>query len=151
MALSLRETTDYAIAHPWESIQAAIGVVGIRPGSHLLDVGCGPGAHLGLFLAAIGAGGRVTGCDADAERLAVAADIWHEAVAQGTLALQTGDMQALPYADATFDVTWCSLVLHHAQDPDQLLAEMARVTRPGGTVAILDGDAGLSFPVAPWP
>ena len=52
----------------------------------------------------------------------------------------TGDVHALPFADATFDVTHAHQVLQHIADPVQALREMRRVTKPGGLVAVRDVD-----------
>jgi ubiquinone/menaquinone biosynthesis C-methylase UbiE len=52
--------------------------------------------------------------------------------------LREADIHALPLADDSVDAAVANMVLHHAQDPVVMLAEMARVTRPGGWVAITD-------------
>ena len=62
--------------------------------------------------------------------------------------LQMADVHALPFEDATFDVTHAHQVLQHVADPVQALREMARVTRPGGIVAVRDSDfSGFAW----WP
>jgi SAM-dependent methyltransferase len=139
------------IAHPRQGIVAAIAALGLGPGQRVLDVGCGAGPHLGLFAGAVAPGGRVVGLDLAAERLALAAEHWAGRVADGSVALREGDHDALPFGDGEFDAAWSSLVLHHAERPATMLQEMARVVRPGGAVAIFDGDTGGSYPVLPWP
>ena len=49
-----------------------------------------------------------------------------------------GDATALPFADAQFDVVVCRFAFHHIDEPAQAAAEMARVARPGGLVAVVD-------------
>lgn len=49
-----------------------------------------------------------------------------------------GEVSSLPLADDSVDAACANMVLHHAPDPETMLAEMARVVRPGGTVAITD-------------
>ncbi|MFE7591606.1 methyltransferase domain-containing protein [Kitasatospora sp. NPDC057512] len=51
-----------------------------------------------------------------------------------------GDAQALPLPDGELDAVWCERVLQHLTDPAKAVAEMARVLRPGGRVALLDTD-----------
>jgi ubiquinone/menaquinone biosynthesis C-methylase UbiE len=52
--------------------------------------------------------------------------------------LLEGDIMALPLEDASVDAAFANMVLHHAEDPAAMLAEMARVVGPGGVVAIVD-------------
>lgn len=141
----------YEIAHPRQSVRAAVPELGLGPGQRLLDVGCGGGLHLGLFARAVAPGGQIVGLDLDADSLALAAEHWAGEIAAGTIALREGDHDAIPARDGEFDLAWSSAVLHHAERPATLLGEMARVVRPGGLVAVLDSDTGGSFPVLPWP
>ncbi|MFN8109330.1 MAG: methyltransferase domain-containing protein [Thermoleophilia bacterium] len=107
----------------------------LRPGMSVLDVGCGPGT-ITRDLAARVAPGLVTGLDADQ-------GVVERARAEfggGTLEFRTGDVYALDAADATFDVVHAHQVLQHLSDPVAALAEMHRVLRPGGTLAVRDGD-----------
>jgi len=146
----LREATSYELAHPSEGILDAIEALGLRPGMHVLDVGCGAGVHLNLFANRIAPGGIATGLDIEADQLAVAADLHSLLVTDGTVRVKEGDLHQLPFDDASFDVAWMSAVLHHEVDPIDALAEMARVVKPGGVVAVLDGDTDGSFPCLPW-
>jgi SAM-dependent methyltransferase len=148
---ALRAEVEYEIAHPRAGVLAAVAAPGLQPGQRMLDVGCGPGAHLGLFAGAVSPGGRVVGIDLDAARVAFAAERWGEQIAAGAIEVREGDHGALPFADGSFDVAWASLVLHHAEQPLAMLGGMRRVVHPGGLVAILEGDTGGSFPCLPWP
>ena len=68
------------------------------------------------------------------------------AVAAGNLAalgvdnvqLAEGELDNLPLLDDSVDVAVANMVLHHAPDPARMLAEMARIVRPGGTIAVTD-------------
>ena len=92
----------------------------------------------------------MTGLDPDGERIALAGELNRAGIDAGGLTVCEGDATRLPFADGEFDVAWCSLVLHHIDDPVAALREMARVVRPGGLVAALDGDDDGSFPMLPW-
>ena len=104
-----------------------IGATGIRGGSHVLDVGCGSGE----FLAMLDAAGAVpSGVDPArrmverARSLVPAADI------------RQGSAESLPWPDGSFDVVTAVNALQFADDTDAALAELIRVTVPGGRVAV---------------
>lgn len=136
--------------HPRASVVAAIGSLALRPGQRVLDVGCGPGAHLGLFARQVAPAGEVVGLDISGERLVIATNLNQEAIAAGRVALREGDLHALPYDPGNFDVVWTSLVLHHEDDPPAVVSEFARVVKADGRVAVMDSDGGGSFPLLPW-
>ncbi len=105
----------------------------LAPGQRLLDVGSGPGT-ITADLAALVAPGEVVALEANDE----AADLTR-AGAPG-VGVRVGDVHALPFDDGEFDVVHAHQVLQHVADPVRALAEMARVTRPGGVVAARDSD-----------
>ena len=110
----------------------------LRPGLHVLDVGCGTGDDLNAIAAIVGDAGRAVGLDVSEALLAEARK---RAAAQGvTVELHAGDAHALPFADASFDVARTERVLQHVQDPARVLAEMVRTTRPGGRVVAAEPD-----------
>jgi ubiquinone/menaquinone biosynthesis C-methylase UbiE len=106
----------------------------IGPSTTVVDVGTGTG-----FVAAGLAGrtDRVLGVDNSPAMLAVARDNLAALDATNVVTVQ-GDLDALPLADDSADVAVANMVLHHAPDPAAMLAEMARVVRPGGRIAITD-------------
>jgi SAM-dependent methyltransferase len=98
----------------------------------VLDVGCGFGLETLRLAPLVQPGGAVSGIDLSAEFIAEAV---RRAEAQGLhVDLATGDAQHLPFPDDAFDVTRIERVLIYLDEPDRVLAEMVRVTRPGGTV-----------------
>ena len=107
-------------------------------GQSLLDVGCGPGT-ITLDLAATLSPGRVVGLDYTDAPLVAARE---EAARRGDTTTQfvVGDVSALDLPDDSFDVVHAHQVLHHLPDPPAALREMARVTRPGGLLAVRDAD-----------
>jgi SAM-dependent methyltransferase len=106
----------------------------------LLDVGCGPGSITADLAQAV-APGRVVALDSSAEVLALArAELERRGL--GSVELVTGDVAALDLPDASVDVAHAHQLLHHVPDPVAAVAEMLRVTRPGGLVAIRESDYG---------
>jgi ubiquinone/menaquinone biosynthesis C-methylase UbiE len=64
----------------------------------------------------------------------------------GNVTYQVGDAHKLPYGDGEFDVVTLHTLISHVDDPLQVLREAGRLVRPGGTVAVFDGDyASLTF------
>ncbi len=103
----------------------------LRPGETLLDVACGTG-NLALPAARLGA--RVTGIDLAPNLIAQAR---LEARTTGYLiAFEIGDAEALPYVDGQFDTTVSMFGAMFAYRPERAAAELLRVTRPGGHVAM---------------
>ena len=109
----------------------------LSAGMDLLDVGCGP-ASITADLAERVAPGRVVGLDAAAGALEAARKTLRERGLSEQVELTSGDVMALPFEDASFDVVHAHQVLQHLADPVGALAEMRRVTRPGGIVAVRD-------------
>jgi SAM-dependent methyltransferase len=129
-------------SHTWRTAEnsAAYLLESLRPGMDLLDVGCGPGT-ITVDLAQRVAPGRVVGIDASAEVVAQAAALGRQAGASNA-DFATGDVYALAFDDASFDVVHAHQVLQHLTRPVNALAEMRRVLRPGGTVAVREADFG---------
>lgn len=116
------------------TVEAALRDLLSAPLGRVLDVGTGTGRMAELFEPAADA---VVALDNSPEMLRLArARLQH--LAPGRVELVQGDFAALPFGDASFDTVLFHQVLHYAQSPEAVLAEAARVTRPGGRVAIVD-------------
>ena len=107
----------------------------VRSGEKLLDAGCGEGRHC---FGALERGAHVVGLDLDLASLqASAGNLRQRAVECGRLgALIRGNAFRLPFADNTFDKVICSEVMEHVHDYRGAARELARVTRPGGCLAV---------------
>ncbi|HEY1733688.1 MAG TPA: class I SAM-dependent methyltransferase [Acidimicrobiales bacterium] len=113
--------------------------LGVRAGDRLLDLGCGFGRH--AFEAAR-RGAAVVALDAGADEVAGVRDTFGAMLDAGELSPGTpagavqGDALHLPFASGMFDRVIASEVLEHIPDDRAAMAELARVLRPGGTMAV---------------
>jgi ubiquinone/menaquinone biosynthesis C-methylase UbiE len=119
-------------------LSAAISALDLPQGSSGVDVGCGIGLQIPLLAEAVGPRGRVTGLDVKPEFLVFGECLAEEAGISDRVSFREGDVNTLPFEDDTFDWLWsASCAGYGAPEPVPLLEELARVVRPGGTVAIL--------------
>lgn len=110
-----------------------VRAAGLRAGEKILDVACGTGVVTRLAAARVGKGGAVSGLDVNPGMLAVARSTnshgaaidWYETSAE-----------AMPLADASFDVVLCQMGLQFIPDKVQALKECRRVLRPGGRIVL---------------
>jgi len=107
----------------------------IRPGDLVLDVGCGEGRHC---FGSLERGARAIGLDLDVSALRLAAvPLALRARQLGRLgAVLRGDAFHLPFRSGTFDKVICAEVMEHVHDYRAAAREIARVTKPGGRVAV---------------
>jgi demethylmenaquinone methyltransferase/2-methoxy-6-polyprenyl-1,4-benzoquinol methylase len=116
--------------HRWR--ERAADLAGLQPGAAALDVACGTGDLAIALRERVGPAGRVVGLDFSERMLelarAKAPDIRFEA----------GNALALPYRDGEFDAVTVGFGARNFSDLGRGLAEMARVTRPGGRVVVLE-------------
>ncbi|GAA1225715.1 methyltransferase domain-containing protein [Rhodoglobus aureus] len=127
-------------SHTWRTIanSAAYLEPHLQSGLSLLDVGCGPGTITAEFAERLSPG-QVTGVDA-----APAAIEKASALTADNLSFVVGDAYALPFDDNSFDLVHSHQTLQHLGRPVAALAEMMRVAKPGGLIAVRDVDyAGL--------
>ena len=117
------------------------GRLRVAPGDRLLDLGCGGGRHA---FEAMRQGASVVALDADVTQVSEAAalvaalvaddDATHSSGGDGDAV--AGDALALPFADGAFDRVIASEVLEHVGADRAAMAELVRVLRPGGTMAV---------------
>jgi SAM-dependent methyltransferase len=106
-------------------LRAAIERLALGPVERLLDAGCGSGRTLDELARY----GRVSGVDISAEAVAAARRRGHRDV-------HLAHVEEMPFPDATFDVVTCLDVVEHTPDDRATLAELLRVTRPGGALLV---------------
>ena len=109
----------------------------LRPGARVLDLATGTG-DLAIMVATLHPGVAVVGVDPSAKMLEVGQKKLVEAALNERVTLSLGDAQALEFLDDSFDSVCIAFGIRNVPDRLQGLREMARVTRPGGRVAILE-------------
>ena len=122
----------------WRSVVARL--VAARPGDTVLDIAAGTGTSSRAFTAS---GARCVACDFSQGMLRVGASRASASRAgaggpAGLVSFVVGDALTLPFADAAVGVVTISFGLRNVADPDAALAEMLRVTRPGGRLVICE-------------
>jgi len=103
----------------------------LHDGDHVLDVGCGTGS-LTFTIANTAQPSKIVGTDSSVPFIEYA----RSTNADPRVMFEVGDAQHLPYPDASFDKSLSLLAVHMVPDPPGAVAEMRRVTRPGGMVAV---------------
>lgn len=111
---------------------AAIGALGLREGDRVLDAGCGTGRALTPLRAAVGPSGVVAGVDLTPAMLKAAVRAGRDR--DGRLVL--ADVTALPLRSGALDAVFGAGLVAHLPRPEENLRELARVVRPGGTLAL---------------
>ena len=108
----------------------------IRPGTSVLDVGCGFGLETVRLARIVGQRGHIAGVDKSEDFVAEAK---RRAAASGlTIDYRAGDAQALPYADASFDAVRAERLLIYLKNWEQAVADMKRVARPDASLAFIE-------------
>jgi ubiquinone/menaquinone biosynthesis C-methylase UbiE len=126
------------LAQVLEVERRATELLRLEPGGRVLELGCGTGEDTRRLAALVGAAGEAVGIDASETMITVARKRNDETGAGATF--HVGDATAVDYPDGTFDAVRCERLLIHVPEPPVVLAEMVRLTRPGGRVLVIDVD-----------
>ena len=125
------------------SARRLIGLLHLSPGSKLLDVGTGTGAVTPHAAARVGCQGMVIGCDFAAMMVYLALEQEAPAICYCQM-----DAEQLGFPTASFDSVTCAFSLFQFPDMNRALAEMWRVLKPGGQLALSNWGPGYFSPVA---
>ncbi|MBI9108517.1 MAG: class I SAM-dependent methyltransferase [Spirochaetales bacterium] len=127
-----------------KAIRGAIHELGLFPGCSVLDIPCGIGNH-SVWMAEGNDGIKITGADFAVEHLNYATKLAEEKGLSSQIVFEKSDINNLDYLENSFDFVWCSDGLWPgpvetgclAEEPYEILAEMAGITKIGGTIALL--------------
>lgn len=124
--------------------------VGVAEGWRAIDLGCGPSGILDLLADRIGPAGRVVGLDLEPANVALARELAAERGLANVEVMQ-GDAHRTGLPSASYDLVHARTLLINIPDPAAVVAEMVRLARPGGWVAVLEPDGGGSvcYPAHP--
>ncbi len=132
-----------ALFRQW--VEPVLEAAGAGPGDRLLDVACGTGVVARGAVDRVAPSGTVTGVDLNPAMLAVARRVAPD------IDWRHGDVAELPFGDDAFDVVTCQAAIFFFPDATRALAEMARVTRPGGRVVVQSFSSLHAQPAyGPW-
>jgi ubiquinone/menaquinone biosynthesis C-methylase UbiE len=127
---------------------ALLDRVGLRPGQSAIDLGCGPRGILDLLAARVSPGGHVVGIDADPAHAEMAAEF---AAELDSVDIMTADARSTGLPSGSFDLVHARTLLVNVPRPEEVVAEMVRVARPRGWVAVMEPDVQYTMCYPPNP
>ncbi len=133
-----------------EANRSAIASLNVAITDHVLDIGCGPGHGLEMLAARVSEG-LVAGVDPSELMAEVAVQRNAAAVRAGRVRVAIAPVEHLPFAAASFDKIMCVHAVYFWHDLRAALGEIARVTKPGGTLALLFRDAADKAAINSFP
>ena len=134
-AARLRRQSDELGSHS----VALLDRVGVRPGQRAIDLGCGPRGIVELLCDRVGSDGRVVGLDRDPALVVLARAFVHER-GLANVDIMEADARRTGLPASSFDLVHARTLLINVPDPDSVVAEMARLARPGGWVIAMEPD-----------
>jgi SAM-dependent methyltransferase len=129
---------------------ALLDRVGVQPGWNTVDLGCGPSGIVDLLAERAGPEGHVTGLDVNPANVALAR-LFAAEHGLVNVDIAEGDARRTGLPPSSFDLVHTRTLLINLPDPAAVVAEMARLARPGGWVAALEPDVGGSLCYPPHP
>jgi ubiquinone/menaquinone biosynthesis C-methylase UbiE len=135
--------TDEGYARRSQAYFARLPLSGAR---RILALGCGTGIEVRALRRLTRPEVAIIGLDHSPALIDAARRLTAQEGPAGNVTYQVGDAHHLPYGDGAFDIVTLHTLISHVDDPLQVLREARRLVRPGGTVAVFDGDyASLTF------
>jgi SAM-dependent methyltransferase len=131
------ERQSHELAHESERLFEQIGV---REGWRVIEIGCGPRGCLDLLSKRVGASGRVVGVERRVEQVERARQFVRESQLTN-VEVRDEDARAVGLPEHAFDLATARLVLVNVPRPEEVVAEMVRLVRPGGVVALHEPDS----------
>jgi ubiquinone/menaquinone biosynthesis C-methylase UbiE len=123
-----------------------LDAMGIDDARSVIDLGCGTGVASRRIAQRAGFSGRVTGVDRSPFLIAAATRLAGEENLAGHIDFRVGDTQSLDLGAGEFDAVVAHTLISHVERPAAVLAEIARIAKPGSSIGIFDGDyASLTF------
>ena len=134
----------YLETKPWIN-QLYAHFLDIKPGQKVVDVGCGTGDFT-RFLARLSDGkAKILGIDSNPRSIPAAVSDTEKAGLSKSISYKVGDVFEIPVNDNYANLTCCRTLLMHLTDPLKAIKEMARITKPGGSVVAVEGGKMSSF------
>jgi ubiquinone/menaquinone biosynthesis C-methylase UbiE len=131
-------------------LRRAVADLPVEPGAAVLDAPCGDGFHACALARRLHPFGRLTALDRSEANLERARAVLERAGPTGSFEAVAGDVYDLPFDDGRFDLAWCAQSFISLGEPARVLAELRRVVRRGGVVAVLESDE-FHHVLLPWP
>lgn len=131
-------------------LRAMVGTLPLTEGQAVLDMACGDGVYSTWLAEKVGPSGRVVAVDVMPEYLDLARKEAAKSPFGKIIEFAASPIESLPFDDSTFDLCWCAQSLYSLPEPVEAVRHLLRVTRPGGVVAVLEGDT-LHHVILPWP
>jgi ubiquinone/menaquinone biosynthesis C-methylase UbiE len=123
-----------------------LDAMGIDDANAVIDLGCGTGVAARRIASRSGFSGRVTGIDRSPFLVDAATRVAGEENLADRVEFRVGDTQSLDLDDGEFDAVVAHTLVSHVESPAAVLAEAARIAKPGASIGIFDGDyASLTF------
>ncbi len=142
---------DHFHARGFPATEELANLLPIRPGQHVLDIGCGLGGPARYIARRFGC--RVTGIDLTAPFVEAANKLTSLVGMESSVSVEQGDGHRLPYPDARFDGAYTQHVTMNVADRPRFFAEAFRVLKPGAFFALTEhglGPKGDPHYPAPW-
>jgi ubiquinone/menaquinone biosynthesis C-methylase UbiE len=131
-------------------LRAMIDQLPVPAGAEVIDVACGDGDYSALLAEKVGPNGRVVALDADPKYVEHARRSIREDPSAASIEFLVATLEDPPFSPGVFDLVWCAQSLYSLPEPVAALCRMARLSKPGGLVVVLEDDA-LHRLILPWP